>query len=67
MGTVVISPRRPGPVVGGEVGRPGPAGAHRARSQPARSFETVTCMIDGIFQHQDSNGGGPITDGDTNG
>jgi quercetin 2,3-dioxygenase len=22
-------------------------------------------MIDGIFQHQDSNGGGLITDGDT--
>ena len=22
-------------------------------------------MIDGIFQHQDSNGGGRITDGDT--
>ena len=22
-------------------------------------------MIDGVFQHQDSNGGGLITDGDT--
>jgi redox-sensitive bicupin YhaK (pirin superfamily) len=33
---------------------------------PHRGFETVTYMIDGIFQHQDSNGGGgPITDGDT--
>jgi hypothetical protein len=31
-----------------------------------RGFETVTYMIDGIFQHQDSNGGGGlITDGDT--
>ncbi|HEX6678817.1 MAG TPA: pirin family protein [Actinomycetes bacterium] len=33
---------------------------------PHRGFETVTYMIDGIFQHQDSNGGGGlITDGDT--
>jgi quercetin 2,3-dioxygenase len=32
---------------------------------PHRGFETVTYMIDGIFQHQDSNGGGFITDGDT--
>jgi len=32
---------------------------------PHRGFETVTYMIDGIFQHQDSNGGGRITDGDT--
>ncbi len=32
---------------------------------PHRGFETVTYMIDGIFQHQDSNGGGLITDGDT--
>ena len=32
---------------------------------PHRGFETVTYMIDGIFQHQDSNGGGGlITDGD---
>jgi len=29
-------------------------------------FETVTYLIDGIFQHHDSNGGGGlITDGDT--
>jgi redox-sensitive bicupin YhaK (pirin superfamily) len=33
---------------------------------PHRGFETVTYMIDGIFRHQDSNGGGGlITDGDT--
>ncbi|HEY0536217.1 MAG TPA: pirin-like C-terminal cupin domain-containing protein, partial [Actinoplanes sp.] len=31
-----------------------------------RGFETVTYMIDGIMDHQDSNGGGGrITDGDT--
>jgi quercetin 2,3-dioxygenase len=33
---------------------------------PHRGFETVTYIIDGIFQHQDSNGGGGlITNGDT--
>ena len=33
---------------------------------PHRGFETVTYMIDGIFEHQDSNGGGgTITNGDT--
>jgi hypothetical protein len=33
---------------------------------PHRGFETVTYMIDGIFRHQDSNGGGGlITDGDS--
>ena len=33
---------------------------------PHRGFETVTYMIDGTFQHQDSNGGGGlITNGDT--
>jgi redox-sensitive bicupin YhaK (pirin superfamily) len=33
---------------------------------PHRGFETVTYMIDGTFQHQDSiGGGGFITDGDT--
>jgi len=32
---------------------------------PHRGFETVTYMLDGIFQHQHSNGGGLITDGDT--
>jgi redox-sensitive bicupin YhaK (pirin superfamily) len=33
---------------------------------PHRGFETVTYMIDGIFEHEDSNGGGGvITNGDT--
>jgi redox-sensitive bicupin YhaK (pirin superfamily) len=33
---------------------------------PHRGFETVTYMIDGVIEHQDSNGGGGrITDGDT--
>ncbi len=33
---------------------------------PHRGFETVTYMIDGVFQHQDSiGGGGVITNGDT--
>jgi hypothetical protein len=33
---------------------------------PHRGFETVTYIIDGTFEHQDSNGGGGvITDGDT--
>jgi redox-sensitive bicupin YhaK (pirin superfamily) len=33
---------------------------------PHRGFETVTYMLDGIFDHQDSNGGGgSITNGDT--
>jgi hypothetical protein len=33
---------------------------------PHRGFETVTYIIDGIFDHKDSNGGGgSITDGDT--
>jgi redox-sensitive bicupin YhaK (pirin superfamily) len=33
---------------------------------PHRGFETVTYLIDGTFQHQDSNGGGGlITNGDT--
>ena len=33
---------------------------------PHRGFETVTYMIDGQIQHQDSHGGGGmITDGDT--
>jgi redox-sensitive bicupin YhaK (pirin superfamily) len=36
-----------------------PLGSHRG-------FETVTDMIDGVFRHQDSNGGGGlIADGDT--
>jgi len=33
---------------------------------PHRGFETVTYIIDGIFDHQDTHGGGgTITDGDT--
>jgi len=33
---------------------------------PHRGFETVTYMIDGVLEHQDSNGGGGvITNGDT--
>src|SRR5450759_393949 len=33
---------------------------------PHRGFETVTYMLDGIFEHSDSNGGGGvITNGDT--
>jgi redox-sensitive bicupin YhaK (pirin superfamily) len=33
---------------------------------PHRGFETVTYMIDGVFEHQDSlGGGGVITNGDT--
>jgi quercetin 2,3-dioxygenase len=33
---------------------------------PHRGFETVTYIIDGVFDHQDSNGGGgSITNGDT--
>ena len=33
---------------------------------PHRGFETVTYMIDGVFKHRDSNGGGGlITNGDT--
>src|SRR5881397_2905206 len=33
---------------------------------PHRGFETVTYLVDGTFEHQDSNGGGGlITNGDT--
>ena len=33
---------------------------------PHRGFETVTYLLDGVFRHQDSNGGGGlITNGDT--
>jgi redox-sensitive bicupin YhaK (pirin superfamily) len=40
--------------------------AAASRGLPARGFETVTCIIDGTFDHQDSNGGGGrITNGDT--
>ncbi|MFC7584976.1 pirin family protein [Nonomuraea antimicrobica] len=38
----------------------------RAPWHPHRGFETVTYIIDGVFDHEDSNGGGgTITDGDT--
>lgn len=42
-------------------------GAARGTSwHPHRGFETVTYMIDGIFEHRDSHGGGGlITNGDT--
>ncbi len=33
---------------------------------PHRGFETVTYIIDGVFDHQDTHGGGgTITNGDT--
>jgi redox-sensitive bicupin YhaK (pirin superfamily) len=57
----------PGPVVHmdqmGEVDYA--PGELKARPGTPPGFETVTYMIDGVFQHQDSNGGGFITDGDT--
>ncbi len=44
----------------------GPGEPRGTSWHPHRGFETVTYMIDGIFDHQDSNGGGGrITDGDT--
>ena len=40
--------------------------AVRSLTVAPRGFETVTYMIDGVFEHQDSNGGGGvITNGDT--
>ncbi|WP_308289374.1 pirin family protein [Mumia sp. zg.B17] len=30
---------------------------------PHRGFETVTYMLDGVFDHADSHSGGSITDG----
>ena len=43
-----------------------PGEARGTSWHPHRGFETVTYMIDGTFEHQDSNGGGGvITDGDT--
>jgi redox-sensitive bicupin YhaK (pirin superfamily) len=43
-----------------------PGAAKGTPWHPHRGFETVTYMIDGIFRHQDSNGGGGvISDGDT--
>lgn len=44
----------------------GPGEAKGAPWHPHRGFETVTYMIDGAFEHQDSTGGGGlITDGAT--
>jgi redox-sensitive bicupin YhaK (pirin superfamily) len=43
-----------------------PGAAKGTSWHPHRGFETVTYMLDGVFQHQDSYGGGGfITDGDT--
>src|SRR5919201_1552357 len=43
-----------------------PGGFKGTPWHPHRGFETVTYMLDGIFEHQDSNGGGGvITNGDT--
>ena len=35
-----------------------PGAAKGTSWHPHRGFETVTYMLDGTFQHQDSNGGG---------
>jgi redox-sensitive bicupin YhaK (pirin superfamily) len=44
----------------------GPGEAKGTPWHPHRGFETVTYMIDGVFEHNDSNGGGGvITNGDT--
>jgi len=44
----------------------GPGEARGTSWHPHRGFETVTYIIDGAFQHQDSHGGGGmITDGAT--
>src|SRR5438128_12628392 len=44
----------------------GPGEPRGTAWHPHRGFETVTYMIDGTFQHQDSHGGGGlITDGAT--
>jgi redox-sensitive bicupin YhaK (pirin superfamily) len=44
----------------------GPGEPRGTSWHPHRGFETVTYMIDGTFQHQDSTGGGGlITNGDT--
>jgi redox-sensitive bicupin YhaK (pirin superfamily) len=43
-----------------------PGEARGTSWHPHRGFETVTYIMDGIFDHQDSNGGGgTITNGDT--
>ncbi|MGH9169409.1 MAG: pirin family protein [Acidimicrobiales bacterium] len=44
----------------------GPGEPRGTAWHPHRGFETVTYIIDGTFEHRDSNGGGGrITDGDT--
>jgi redox-sensitive bicupin YhaK (pirin superfamily) len=44
----------------------GPGEARGTAWHPHRGFETVTYMIDGVFVHRDSHGGGGvITNGDT--
>ena len=44
----------------------GPGEAKGTAWHPHRGFETATYIIDGVFEHQDSiGGGGVITDGDT--
>src|SRR6516165_981973 len=44
----------------------GPGEPRGTAWHPHRGFETVTYMIDGTFEHQDSTGGGGrITNGDT--
>src|SRR5437773_5803280 len=44
----------------------GPGESRGTNWHPHRGFETVTYMLDGTFQHQDSHGGGGvITDGAT--
>jgi redox-sensitive bicupin YhaK (pirin superfamily) len=43
-----------------------PGAAKGTAWHPHRGFETVTYLLDGVFRHQDSNGGGGvISDGDT--
>ena len=43
-----------------------PGAAKGTSWHPHRGFETVTYLLDGVFEHQDSNGGGGVmVDGDT--
>ena len=43
-----------------------PGAAKGTSWHPHRGFETVTYLLDGVFRHEDSNGGGGvIADGDT--
>ena len=62
-------PHRPRPVHPHGSDRRGRVAAGEPKGtpwHPHRGFETVTYMLDGIFEHQDSNGGGGvITNGDT--